>query len=290
MGCSNAFVRRVSLLGADVDLVTREGVMEFVAAAAEAGCRAIVGNHNLHSLYLSRRDRRMASFFDQADLIEIDSMPMVYWARVLGLPTSQENRCTYLDWRDQFWAMASERGWRVFLLGGAEGVPEEAASRLAKAWPGVRFETQHGYFDTTRGGAENQAVIDAINAFEPHVVMVGMGMPIQEMWVAQNAAAIGRGVLLTVGAAIDYEAGVQGAAPRFLSGLCLEWLYRLALQPRRLSSRYLIEPWSLLGVAMADLEAYLLKPRKVRSQWRPFRVWSAPESEASSAESLSRAA
>ncbi len=290
MGHSGAYVRRTSLLGADVDLVTRDGVMAFVASAAEAGRRAIVGNHNLHSLYLSRKDRRMATFFDLADLIEIDSMPMVYWARVLGLPTSPANRCTYLDWRDQFWAMAAARGWRVYLLGATKGVADEAAKRLAKAWPGVELKAHHGYFDRTPGSAENQAVLDSINAFQPHVVLVGMGMPIQELWVADNAHLIDRGVLLTVGAAIDYEAGVQGAAPRVLGDFCLEWLYRLILQPRRMSSRYLIEPWSLLGAALADLNAYLLKPGSVKSAWRPFMAFSSSEPQRGSAERLSRTA
>jgi len=290
MGCSRAFVRRAKLLGADVDLVTSQGVMEFVANAAEAGRKAIVGNHNLHSIFLSRKDRRMEAFFDQADLIEIDSMPMVYWARMLGLPTSPANRCTYLDWRDEFWAMAAARGWRVFLLGAAKGTADEAALRLTKAWPGVQIATHHGYFDRTPGSSENQAVVDSINAFEPHVVLVGMGMPIQEMWVAQNAQALRRGVLLTVGAAIDYEAGIQGAAPRFLGALCMEWLYRLILDPRRMSSRYLIEPWSLVGPAMADLRAYLLGPAAATSTWRPFQDWAVQETQSNSAESLSRAA
>lgn len=282
-------MRRARVLGAEVDLVTRDGVMEFVAAAAEAGRRAIVGNHNLHSLYLSRKDRRMASFFDMADLIEIDSMPMVHWARALGLPTSSANRCTYLDWRDQFWAMAAARGWRVFLLGASKGTADEAARRLAKAWPGVKLATQHGYFDRTPGSAENQAVIDAINAFEPHVVLVGMGMPIQELWVADNAHAIERGVLLTVGAAIDYEAGVQGAAPRILGELCLEWLYRLILDPSRMGSRYLIEPWSLAGAAMADVKACLFDRGSLKSVLRPFQAFGA-EPQPASAERLSRAA
>src|SRR4051794_23027173 len=107
MAQSEAIVRRARLLGAEMDLVTREGVVEFIAAAAAAGARAIVGNHNLHSLYLGQRDPDMRGFFEQADLIEIDSMPLVYWARVLGLPSSVENRCTYLDWRDAFWTMAA---------------------------------------------------------------------------------------------------------------------------------------------------------------------------------------
>lgn len=289
MARSRAFIRRAKLLGADVDLVTREGVLDFVASAAEAGDRAIVANHNLHSVYLSRHDADMASFFDQADLIEIDSMPMVYWGRLLGLPTAPTNRCTYLDWREGFWRMAAERRWRVFFLGAADGVVEEAARRMMAAWPGVEIATHHGYFDTMPGSAENQAVIDQINDFEPHIVMVGMGMPIQELWVSRNARFLKRGVMLTVGAAFDYEAGIQGAAPRILGQLCLEWLYRLLLDPRRLSRRYLFEPWTLLDAALADLKACLVRPSSMRGVWRMFQI-TPPGALQNSADSLSRAA
>jgi N-acetylglucosaminyldiphosphoundecaprenol N-acetyl-beta-D-mannosaminyltransferase len=270
---SRAYVRRAKLLGENVDLVTREGVMEFIACAAEAGRKAVVGNHNLHSIYLARKDRTMAAFFAMADLIEIDSMPMVHWARVLGLPSSAANRCTYLDWRDDFWKLAAERRWRVFFLGAADGVAEEAARRLEREWPGVQIATHNGYFDRTPQGEANQAVIEAINGFEPHVIMVGMGMPIQELWVSQNAHAIERGVILTVGAAFDYEAGEQGAAPRVLGDFCIEWLYRLILDPRRLSRRYLIEPWSLAGALVGDLQRYVLAGSAMNTTWRVFHDW-----------------
>jgi N-acetylglucosaminyldiphosphoundecaprenol N-acetyl-beta-D-mannosaminyltransferase len=286
MDAVRGIVRRARVLGADVDLITSEGVLAFVDAAAKAGRVAIVGNQNLHSVCLSRRDVDMAAFFDQADLIEIDSMPMVYWARLLGLPTSPANRCTYLDWRDGFWRLAAERGWRIFFLGAADGVAEEAARRMMRAWPGVEIACHHGYFDKTPGSAENQALLGQINAFEPDVILAGMGMPIQELWVAHNARSLKRGVILTVGAAFDYEAGIQGAAPRILGRLCLEWLYRLVLQPQRLAPRYLIEPWSLIGPALADLKALFGRPARPAAAWRVF-----PASpEATSADSLSRAA
>jgi N-acetylglucosaminyldiphosphoundecaprenol N-acetyl-beta-D-mannosaminyltransferase len=289
MDCARGFVRRARVLGADVDLITREGVLDFIDCVAEAGGRAVIGNQNLHSVYLSRRDAGMAAFFRQADLIEIDSMPMVYWARLLGLPTSSANRCTYLDWREGFWRLAGQRRWRVFFLGAAEGVAKKAARRMMRAWPGVEIETHHGYFDKAPGSAANRAVIDQINAFEPHVLMVGMGMPIQELWVARNARALKRGVILTVGGAFDYEAGIRGAAPRILGELCLEWLYRLAHDPQRLSGRYLVEPWSLIWPALKDLRVGPLGPADTSRAWGAFRIM-AGQDRVAPADGFSRAA
>jgi N-acetylglucosaminyldiphosphoundecaprenol N-acetyl-beta-D-mannosaminyltransferase len=84
-----------------------------------------------------------------------------------------------------------------------------------------------------------------------------MGMPRQEEWIAANRHLIGRGVFFPVGAAFDYEAGVQSAAPRWTGRLGVEWLYRLLSQPRRLAHRYLVEPWFLAPAALADVGARL---------------------------------
>ena len=107
-------------------------------------------------------------------------------------------------------------------------------------------------------------MLAAIAAFDPDVLMVGMGMPQQETWVLDNRAALKRAAIFTVGAAFDYEAGVQRTPPRWTGRLGVEWLARLASEPRRLAWRYLVEPWSLLGPALHDIGmrvgATLIKP------------------------------
>ena len=250
--------RRVELLGAAMDLVTPERVLARIASAARGGRRALIANHNLHSVYLIRREPEMAALYVRADLIEIDSRPLIAWGRLLGLPLSGAHRCTYLDWQGAFWRLADAEGWRVFYLGGAPGVAEEAARRLGARWPGAKIAVRHGYFDRRPGSAEAAAVLDQINAFAPQVLLVGMGMPIQEIWTLGNYDALNARAVLPVGAAFDYEAGVQTAAPRILGALGLEWLFRLLHDPRRLFTRYLIEPWSLIGPALSDLVRYRL--------------------------------
>jgi N-acetylglucosaminyldiphosphoundecaprenol N-acetyl-beta-D-mannosaminyltransferase len=96
-----------------------------------------------------------------------------------------------------------------------------------------------------------------VNAFKPHVLLVGMGMPRQEAWLRANLDALDCGVALPMGAAFDYEAGAIPTPPRWMGQVGMEWLFRLIAEPRRLSSRYLIEPWSLIGPALADLAAGL---------------------------------
>lgn len=244
---------RMRLLGAEVDLVTPGQMLSAVDGFVTAGKPAIVANHNAHSLYLLRRSPALRAFFNQADLIEIDSVPMIAWGRALGLPLAWSHRCTYLDWRDGFWDRAQARGWRVFHVGGAPGVPEAARAAILARWPEVKLDVHHGYFDATPRSAENRALLARIADFEADIIFVGMGMPRQEEWILANRAALSRGVMFSIGAAFDYEAGVQAAAPRWMATLAIEWLFRLATQPRRLAPRYLVEPWFLLPAALQDL-------------------------------------
>jgi len=245
--------RRVNLLGGPVDIASRDEVLAYIAGAVADARKAIIGNQNLHSLKLSQTNASLRAFFDMADIIEIDSMPLLHWGRLLGLPLTTFHRSTYLDWRDDFWTAAARRGWRVFLLGSTEAVNDRAVARLTAEWPGVTLAGRHGYFDPRAGAPDNDAVVAEINAFRPDVLLVGMGMPLQETWIRDNYAHIDSGVVLSIGAAFDYEAGAQTAAPRVYGALCLEWLFRLVHDPRRLFWRYMVEPWGLVGPALADL-------------------------------------
>lgn len=250
---------RVRLLGGVVDPITPAEMLAATEAFLAGGGTAVIANHNSHSLFLLPRTPALRSFFEDADLVQIDSLPMILWGRLLGLPVGREHRSTYLDWREDFWATARDRGWRVFHVGGAAGVGETAAAEIRRRFPGVNLAERNGYFDIDPRSAESVALRKDIAAFDPDVILVGMGMPRQEAWIAANRPLIARGVFFPVGAAFDYEAGVQSAAPRWTGKLGVEWLYRLLSQPRRLAFRYLVEPWFLAPAAFADIGARLAR-------------------------------
>ncbi len=239
-----------------MDLVRPEEVFHFVSSKIAAGEKAIIANHNLHSLYLLKRSAALRAFFRQADLVEVDSIPLILWAHLTGRQSRRFHRCTYLDWRNDFWTLAQRNSWRVFFVGGKHGIAEAAADKIRLAYPGVHLETQHGYFDSAQGSAANAAVVESIKDFGPHILFVGMGMPIQETWILENHEALPVCAMFTVGGAFDYEAGVQLPCPRWAGQLGVEWLFRLVTNPT-LAKRYLIEPWSLVGLAMVDLKRAL---------------------------------
>lgn len=244
-----------TLLGVQVHALTIPDLNAQIAQAVADGQMRVIGNHNLHSVYLNSRDEKMRRFNRQADLIHIDGMPLVVWGRLLGYPLRAEHRVTFMDWVWSLMEEAARQGWRVFYLGGKPGVAERAAQVLRARYPGLCIETRHGYFEP----AENEAILAQIAAFAPQVLMVGMGMPRQEHWVLDNREGIRANAVLLSGACFDYIAGAVPTPPRWMGRLGLEWLFRLATEPARLAKRYLVEPWSIIPLALKDLAAVRLR-------------------------------
>jgi len=242
---------RLSLLGVEVDALTMRDLHRLIEEAVGSGKKLIIANHNLHSVYLYHTDPGMRAFYKGAHYVHIDGMPLVLWGRLKKLPLRAENRITYVDWVKPLLKEAALKGWRVFYLGGKPGVAARAAVILKAEIPDLQIGTHHGYFDL--GGEENERVVREINNFSPHILLVGMGMPRQEKWILANCSRVKANVFLPAGACFDYVAGAIPTPPRWLGKLGFEWLYRLLAEPRRLWRRYLLEPLSLLPIAVKDL-------------------------------------
>jgi N-acetylglucosaminyldiphosphoundecaprenol N-acetyl-beta-D-mannosaminyltransferase len=250
------------LLETRVNALTVEDLHTHIADSIRNGNRRIFASHNLHSLYLQRTDAKLRSFYDRADYIRIDGMGIVLLGRLLGFPLRREHRVTYVDWLPLFMAEATRAGWRIFCLGSKPGVGESAAKILRARFPGLQIATAHGFFDVRADSPENRNIIDAINTFRPHVLMVGMGMPRQQYWVLENHEKLGVNAISTSGAALDYVASEVPTPPRWSGQIGLEWLFRLLAEPRRLAGRYLIEPWYILPLVVKEL----LARRSIRRQ------------------------
>ncbi|WP_172620771.1 WecB/TagA/CpsF family glycosyltransferase [Rubrobacter xylanophilus] len=240
--------RRVEVLGIGVDPV-RAGELEAkISRFIREGRRATVLNVNAHCLNLAWRDSRLRAALRGADLVFCDGNGVRLAARLCGgyIP----ERITYADWVWRLAGVAAERGFSMYLLGARPGVAEEAARRLSARHPSLRIAgTHHGYFDRRPGSPENEEVIRRINAADPDVLLVGFGMPEQELWLFENRERLSARVALTGGAVFDYASGRLRRGPRLLTENGLEWLARLAIEPRRLWRRYLIgNPLFLLRV------------------------------------------
>jgi N-acetylglucosaminyldiphosphoundecaprenol N-acetyl-beta-D-mannosaminyltransferase len=246
------------LLGVRVHAMTVDELFAAIGYAIAHHERWVIGNHNLHSVHLYHRDAAMRQYCDEADHIFIDGMALVFVGSLLGLPVRREHRSTSADWMMPLLRRATERGWRVFLLGGRPRVAERAAENIRRAVPGVQLAVSHGYFDAAPDSADTRAVLERIRRFQPHLLVVGMGMPRQERWILENRRHLAANAVLNLGAIIDYLADEVPTPPRWMSRVGLEWLARLATEPRRLWGRYLVEPWSVLPFLRADLRRMVM--------------------------------
>ncbi len=242
----------VSFLGISVHAKTQEEWTGIVSEMIDTRQKGIIANHNLHSVYLFHRLRAFRDFYRKAAWTYIDGMPIIAFARFYGHRLNRQQRITNVDWFVPLMDAAARNGWRIFYLGSAPGVAEQGARILSAQHPGLQMRTQHGYFDI-KSTLQNRAALNEINEYKPDIVMVGMGMPRQELWVQEHLEELPTSVIFTVGAAIDYFAGVVPKPPRWAGRVGLEWAYRLMAEPRRLWQRYLLEPWSILGMLAIDL-------------------------------------
>jgi N-acetylglucosaminyldiphosphoundecaprenol N-acetyl-beta-D-mannosaminyltransferase len=133
---------------------------------------------------------------------------------------------------------------KIFLLGAAPGVAQRAAANIERRWPGVTVVgTLSPPLGFERDPAQNERILDAVAAAQPDVLLVGLGAPKQELWVHAHADRIQARLALCIGATIDFLAGEKRRAPRWMRRVGLEWLHRLASEPRRLAKRYLRDAW-----------------------------------------------
>lgn len=230
----------LSLLGVRFHPLTRNQLLQAVVNAVQAnhGRKTIIAHVNIHAMNLAYEQPWYREFLNQADLVFCDGFGVALGARLTGQSIRSEHRSTCPDWIEELACRCQDRQLSLFLLAGQPGVAERAAEKLKAAAPGLRIASHHGYFEKT--GPENERVIVQINAFEPHILYVGFGMPMQEAWIQQNMPRIEAKVFLPLGACLDFYTGQIYRGPRWLTDYGLEWLARLFTEPQRLWHRYIL--------------------------------------------------
>jgi len=231
-------MERVVLLGVGVDSVTMEEAVEVIDGYVRAGGGIkLVFTVNVDHLMLAGEDAELSEATAGADLRVPDGMPLVWASRLLGF--GMRERVTGIDLVYEICKLSVRRSYSLFLLGGAEGVAEEAARKLAGIYPGLRVAGFHSP-SFSMDENEDESILRRINSAAPDILLVGLGAPKQEKWLHRYRGRLEAKVGLAVGGSFDIISGGKKRAPKCVQKAGFEWLYRLVQEPGRLWRRYLI--------------------------------------------------
>jgi len=197
----------------------------------------IFSSANGQVLSLCARQPQTRDLFLATDLIHADGMPLVFASRLLRHQPLPERVCT-TDLFHDVARVAPQRGARMFFLGAAKSVVDAATQRVRALYPDLDIVGRScGYL---RRAGDEERTIDLINAAQPDILWLGLGAPNEQSFAVRNRNRLrGVGLVKTAGGLFDYLSGNNARAPLWMQNAGLEWLFRMYLEPRRLTGRYL---------------------------------------------------
>ena len=229
-------IPRFDVLGVQVSAIDIPAATDEIGRWIERREPHYVCVTGVHGVMESQADAELLAIHNRSGLTTPDGMPMVWAGKWAGLPIE---RVYGPDLMLALCERAVEAGWTSYFYGGADGVPELLAQRLTARFPGLRVAGTYSPPFRPLTPAEDIEIVERINAAAPDLVYVGLSTPKQERWMAAHVGLLNAPALLGVGAAFDIHAGTLRQAPRWMQRTGTEWLFRLAVEPRRLWRRYL---------------------------------------------------
>jgi N-acetylglucosaminyldiphosphoundecaprenol N-acetyl-beta-D-mannosaminyltransferase len=227
----------VDVVGVPLALTDYERMLEWIDAIVAQRRRGYVCVCNVHTVMASGEDPELRGALEASSINVPDGQPLVWAINALG--HSLTGRVYGPELMSRACARAATTGLRFYLYGGRnQGALVQLALNLRQRYPGVRIVGGYSPPHRLLTAEERAAVAEEINGSGADVVWVGIGVPKQEKWMAAMRSLLEPPVLVGVGAAFDFHAGLVPQAPNWLQEAGLEWAYRLAHEPRRLWPRY----------------------------------------------------
>lgn len=232
---------RITLLGVEIDSLTRHEAVEHITAAIRRGDGGWVVTPNLDILRRLVRDRSFRDLCSTATLRLPDGAPLVWASRLKRTPLRERVAGSDLIW--SLSQRAGEESWRVYFLGGNPGTAAGAANELAARYPGLSVAgTECPPMGFDKDPTYLAALGERLREARPHLVFVALGSPKQERVIrVLREATPSSAWFLGIGISFSFVVGEVRRAPRWMQRIGLEWLHRLLQEPRRLARRYLVD-------------------------------------------------
>lgn len=240
---------RIPVLGTPIDALGLAGALQRIEQWAAARESRVVCLCNAHSLVTAQQDEAHRRALHDADLAAPDGAPVAWLMRRRGVP--QQTRVAGPDLMWAACAQAARSGQGIYFYGGEPHTLGRLQQRLQTQWPTLRVLGAHAPPFRAATPEEDALDVARINASGAVLVWVGLGCPKQEAWMAAHRGRV-QAVMVGVGAAFDFHAGTRPRAPRWMREHGLEWLHRLASEPRRLGPRYLATNSRFIAAALRE--------------------------------------
>lgn len=231
-------IDRCNVLGVGISTVNPVSALARIERWIADGTPNYVTVTGVHGVMESLRDPELMRIHNEAGMVTPDGMPMVWISRLRGF--GHVERVYGPDLMLDVCARSVETGWRHYFYGGAHGVADSLAHRLRQRFPGLNVAGTVCPPFRPMTEPEDGRLVERINEARPDIVWVGLSTPKQEFWMARHLGRVRAPVLIGVGAAFDFHAGLKPQAPRWMQRNGLEWFFRLLTEPRRLGRRYLV--------------------------------------------------
>ncbi len=219
---------RTLILGIGIDDVTEDEAIAMADRSIQEHRPFQVVTANPEFIMQARRDPVFRETMEQAQLVTPDGVGLIYAGRILRHPF--RGRVPGVEFSHRLAALAAARGYRLYLLGAAPGVAEEAGRKLQAEYPGLIIA---GTYPGSPAPEEEEEIRARVRAAAPHILLVAYGAPRQDIWLHRNMPHLDPLVGVGVGGTLDYIAGHVRRAPAWMRRLGLEWFYRLIRQPSR---------------------------------------------------------
>lgn len=238
---------RIKFLNTKVDNITMAQALGKIDELVINKKPSYVVTPNVDHIVKLENDNEFRKVYEDADLILTDGQPLIWISKLIKSPIIE--KVSGSDLFPKVCELASKKGYKVFLLGAAEGVAKMAADKLMVKYQGLDVVgTYSPPFGFEKDETETNKIIKMINEVKPDILAVGLGAPKQEKFIWKFKDKLNVPVSLAIGASIDFEAGNIKRCPRWMQNRGLEWFYRLLKEPKRMFKRYIIDDMAIVKI------------------------------------------
>lgn len=240
---------RLKFMNTEIDNLTMKETLIAIEELIQKRKNAYVVTPNVDHVVQLEHGGELVEVYKNADLILTDGKPLIWISKWYGTPIKE--KISGSDLFPLLCKMAAEKNYSMFFLGAAEGVAAKAAENLMKKYKGLNVVgTYSPPFGFEKDETEMNKIEDMIKKANPHILIVGLGCPKQELFILHNKERLNVPISLGLGASLDFEAGNIKRAPKWMANHGLEWLYRITQDPKRLAKRYLVDDRKILKLAI----------------------------------------